>query len=139
MLCLLAILAGLYIQMFFGRILFTRDIAHWILPARWLVYRALRAGELPLWNPYQGLGFPVFGWSRSRKSVDGIKSFAGESEFAAFLGTSDFLICLVPLTPETKHLITAHFSHAVSDAHRRRKRVFELFVILIGFQGAELP
>jgi hypothetical protein len=61
MLCLLAILAGLYIQMFFGRILFTRDIAHWILPARWLVYRALRAGELPLWNPYQGLGFPVFG------------------------------------------------------------------------------
>jgi hypothetical protein len=60
-LCLLAILAGLYIPMFFGRILFTRDIAHWILPARWLVVHALRAGELPLWNPYQGLGFPVLG------------------------------------------------------------------------------
>jgi hypothetical protein len=60
-LCLLVILAGLYVQMFFGRILFTRDIAHWTFPARWLVHHALRAGELPLWNPYQGLGFPVLG------------------------------------------------------------------------------
>lgn len=60
-LCLVVILAGLYVPMFFGRILFTRDIAHWIFPARWLVYHALRAGELPLWNPYQGLGFPVLG------------------------------------------------------------------------------
>jgi len=59
--CLLVILAGLYVQMFFGRIIFTRDIAHWTLPARWLVHQALRAGELPLWNPYQGLGFPVLG------------------------------------------------------------------------------
>lgn len=45
--------------MFFGRIIFTRDIAHWIFPARWLVHRALLSGELPQWNPYQGLGFPV--------------------------------------------------------------------------------
>src|SRR5664279_1747299 len=60
-LCLVVILAGLYVPMFFGRIIFTRDIAHWIFPARWLVYHTLRSGELPLWNPCQGLGFPVLG------------------------------------------------------------------------------
>jgi hypothetical protein len=50
-----------YLPLFFGRIIFTRDIAHWIFPARWFVRTALLAGELPLWNPYQGLGFPVLG------------------------------------------------------------------------------
>ena len=57
----LVILAALYLPLFFGRIIFTRDIAHWIFPARWFVRESLLAGELPLWNPYQGLGFPVLG------------------------------------------------------------------------------
>lgn len=57
----LGVLAVLYLPLFFGRIIFTRDIAHWIFPARWFVRASLRAGELPLWNPYQGLGFPVLG------------------------------------------------------------------------------
>jgi len=57
----LAILAVLYLPLFFGRIIFTRDIAHWIFPARWFVRQSLLSGELPLWNPYQGLGFPVLG------------------------------------------------------------------------------
>jgi glyoxylate/hydroxypyruvate reductase A len=53
------------------------------------------------------LGFPVSGWSRSRKSVHGIESYAGESEFASFLGNTDFLICLLPLTPETRGILNA--------------------------------
>lgn len=55
------LLAVLYLPLFLGRIVFTRDIAHWIFPARWLVRQSLLAGQLPLWNPYQGLGFPVLG------------------------------------------------------------------------------
>jgi len=31
----------------------------------------------------------VSGWSRSCKTADGIKSYAGEAEFAAFLAVSD--------------------------------------------------
>jgi hypothetical protein len=54
-------LVAVYLPLFFGRIIFTRDIAHWIFPARWFVRTSLLAGELPLWNPYQGLGFPVLG------------------------------------------------------------------------------
>lgn len=53
------------------------------------------------------LGFPVFGWSRTRKKVERIKSFAGESEFAQFLGFCDFLICLLPLTPATRGILNA--------------------------------
>lgn len=53
------------------------------------------------------LGFPVSGWSRSPKSVRGIESYAGRGEFASFLGNSDFLICLLPLTPDTRGILNA--------------------------------
>jgi glyoxylate/hydroxypyruvate reductase A len=53
------------------------------------------------------LGFLMSGWSRTRKHVDGVKSFAGEAEFAAFLGQCDILVCLLPLTPETRGILSA--------------------------------
>jgi len=53
------------------------------------------------------LAFPVSGWSRTRKTVPGIKSFAGDGELAAFLGSSDILICLLPLTPDTRGILNA--------------------------------
>lgn len=52
-------------------------------------------------------GFPVRGWARSRKEVPGIESFAGENELPAFLDGLDILICLLPLTPETKGILRA--------------------------------
>lgn len=51
------------------------------------------------------LDFPVTGWSRTKKDVPGIKSFAGDGELAAFLGQSDILVCLLPLTPATRHIL----------------------------------
>jgi hypothetical protein len=56
----LGILCAAYLPLFFGQILFFRDIAHWNFPARAFLRDALVRGELPGWNPYQGLGFPVF-------------------------------------------------------------------------------
>src|SRR5690349_20558885 len=53
------------------------------------------------------LGFAVSGWSRSRKHAEGIKSFAGNGELGAFLAQSDILICLLPLTRETKGILNA--------------------------------
>ena len=52
-------LAVVYCPIFFGRIVFYRDIAHWIFPARVFVRDSLLRGEWPVWNPLQGLGFPV--------------------------------------------------------------------------------
>lgn len=47
------------------------------------------------------IGFDVAGWSRSRKTVAGVTSFAGASELPAFLARTDILVALVPLTPDT--------------------------------------
>ncbi len=51
------------------------------------------------------LGFKVAGWSNTRKSVDGVESFAGQSELKAFLNRTDILVSLLPLTPDTKGFI----------------------------------
>jgi len=48
-----------YWPMLAGRIVFLRDSALWVFPARWFVRQSLLAGEFPAWNPYQGLGFPL--------------------------------------------------------------------------------
>jgi len=47
------------------------------------------------------LGFQVAGWSRSKKQIPGLDSFAGADELDAFLARTDILVCLLPLTPET--------------------------------------
>jgi len=55
----------------------------------------------------QGLGFTVIGWSRTRKAVAGVESYAGMAELPAFLARSHILVCLLPATPETRHIINA--------------------------------
>ena len=55
----------------------------------------------------QALGFPVRGWSRSRKDLPGVESFAGPEELPAFLAGTEILVCLLPSTPETAGLIDA--------------------------------
>ena len=49
--------------------------------------------------------FTVAGWSRTKKTVDGVESFAGDAQLQPFLGRSDILICLLPLTPQTRHIL----------------------------------
>jgi glyoxylate/hydroxypyruvate reductase A len=51
------------------------------------------------------IGFKVAGWSRDRKLVPGVQSFAGAAELPAFLNRTDILVALVPLTPETDGIL----------------------------------
>ncbi|HEY4274772.1 MAG TPA: glyoxylate/hydroxypyruvate reductase A [Rhizomicrobium sp.] len=53
--------------------------------------------------------FQLSGWSRSRKNVEGVKSFAGESELPQFLAQSDYVVCVLPLTEETRGIMNADF------------------------------
>jgi glyoxylate/hydroxypyruvate reductase A len=50
-------------------------------------------------------GFRVSGWSRSRKEIDGIECFHGEAQLDPFLQRTDILVCLLPLTADTRHIL----------------------------------
>jgi glyoxylate/hydroxypyruvate reductase A len=51
------------------------------------------------------LGFRVSGWSRSERKIDGIQCFHGEGQLDGFLKTTNILVCLLPLTPDTTHIL----------------------------------
>jgi glyoxylate/hydroxypyruvate reductase A len=52
-----------------------------------------------------GFEFPVNGWSRSPKQVAGVRCFAGEQGLQDFLAASRVLVCLLPLTPDTRDIL----------------------------------
>ena len=49
--------------------------------------------------------FPVRGWSRSPKQIDGVQTFSGEAGFRDFLRGTRVLVNLLPLTPETENIL----------------------------------
>ena len=53
----------------------------------------------------QQFEFPVNGWSRTPRVVDGVRGFAGAEQFGDFLAASRVLVCLLPLTPDTHGIL----------------------------------
>nr|WP_296021385.1 glyoxylate/hydroxypyruvate reductase A [uncultured Acidovorax sp.] len=51
--------------------------------------------------------FPINGWSRSPKAIEGVRAFSGTEQFNDFLAASRVLVNLLPLTPETADVINA--------------------------------
>ena len=51
--------------------------------------------------------FPVNGWSRTPKTLPGVQCFAGDTALEAFLAASRIVVCLLPLTPETRDILDA--------------------------------
>ncbi|ACC69359.1 glyoxylate/hydroxypyruvate reductase A [Paraburkholderia phymatum] len=53
------------------------------------------------------LGFPVRGFSRSAREIEGVDTFAGETQFDAFLNGVKVLVNLLPHTPDTNGVLNA--------------------------------
>lgn len=51
------------------------------------------------------LGFTVHGWSRTPKQLPNVSCFHGTDGMEEFLTSTDVLVCLLPLTPETQGLV----------------------------------
>jgi glyoxylate/hydroxypyruvate reductase A len=63
------------------------------------------------------LNFPVSGWSRSQKNIDGVRCFSGEDGLAQCLASANAVVSILPLTVETTGILNrATLSHLPKGA-----------------------
>lgn len=55
----------------------------------------------------QGFEYPVHSWSRTPKTIDGVRGFSGDAALPDFLRETQVLVCLLPLTPQTRGILNA--------------------------------
>ncbi len=53
----------------------------------------------------QHFEFPTLGWSRSPQRIDGVRCFHGADQLHDFLAATKLLVCLLPLTPDTRDIL----------------------------------
>ncbi len=85
--------------------------------ARWAPLKAARPHEFPITvlglgqlgsavaRSLVGAGFPVRGWSRTPRALDGVTTFAGDDAMADCVKDAKLLVNLLPSTPTTRGLI----------------------------------
>ncbi|MER8424487.1 glyoxylate/hydroxypyruvate reductase A [Mesorhizobium sp. M1403] len=74
------------------------------------------------------LGFPVNGWSRSDRPMQGVSTYAGEAGLIPFLNATDILVVLLPLTPQTHGIV----NHGVLKELRKRNGLGGSVLINVG-------
>ena len=61
--------------------------------------------------------FDTRGWSRSAKTIEGVTVFSGTDKITAFLDGLEILVCLLPLTADTRGILNADlFRHLAPGA-----------------------
>ncbi len=72
-------------------------------------------------NVLRPFGYQLRGWSRTPKSIDGVACFAGKETLAEFLAETDILACVLPHTPETRHILNADLLGKLSRRGRHER------------------
>lgn len=66
----------------------------------------------------QQFNFPIHAWSRTPKKMDGVTTFSGAEELPQFLNTCKVLVCIIPLTDDTRGILNhAHLSMLPTGAY----------------------
>lgn len=81
--------------------------AHMLVPASRRRIGVLGLGQLggAIACHLKGYGFQVSGWARTPRNLPGITTHAGAETLDAFLSESDILICVLPLTRDTRGVL----------------------------------
>jgi len=53
--------------------------------------------------------FKVSGWSQNHKNIEGVTSFHGNNAWADAISDADYIVCLLPLTPQTENILDKTF------------------------------
>jgi len=100
-----------------------RDLLHFINQQKEQVWREIRItpskrrrvgvmglGQLgqAVLDRLKAFGFPLSGWNRSPREIDGVTCYSGVAALTEFLAQADILVCLLPLTDETRGILNAN-------------------------------
>ena len=85
----------------------------------------------------QHFGYRLRGWTRSRKSLEGIACYAGDAELDAFLAETDILVALLPLTGATRGILNRRLFAKLSR-HGRDARLPGPVLINAGRGGLQV-
>jgi len=61
----------------------------------------------------KAFGFPLAGWNRSPRSIKDVDCYAGGQTLSDFLARTDILVCLLPLTNETRGILSTNLFEAL--------------------------
>ena len=61
------------------------------------------------------LGYTVCGWSRSPRRLGGVETYHGEEGLTPFLARTDVLVCLLPLTQQTRGILSRRVFDALPE------------------------